>query len=204
MEQKHNKHVGSSLESLLEETGEKEEVSKLAKKKATSTKKSKKKKSKKKKATKKKVAKKTTSKKISSKKSVKKDNTQSNPQIEAQKEVLKSMGVDIENSPKTPQKSNMGRLQRTEDGTKETLADKMWNSIKDQPMELFAIPNKKVSDYVQRVKVVDSLLHLKIQSQAVWPPLEEIIKHRMYVPKMHVYNVEFIAGYLVVSAEFKA
>ena len=193
-----NKHIGSSLDSLFEETGDKEETNKLAQEKIAKNSKKKKPAKKKTKAKKKKKA---------TKKKVEKKESPVNPKISAQKELLKELGVDLdqptESSPKPAESQGKGILKRTENNPKKTRADEMWDSIKNKPLSLFALPEKKVSEYVQRAPIVDNLLHLKLHSQAVWPPLEEIIYKHIKMPQFHEPTIEFISGYLVIGAKLK-
>jgi|SRR5690606_3371423 len=59
----------------------------------------------------------------------------------------------------------------------QTKAAKIWEKIKNAPIEIYALPNQVVSDHVKReqkleVAVPDSL-HLTLKSAAVLPALEE-------------------------------
>jgi hypothetical protein len=61
----------------------------------------------------------------------------------------------------------------------ETGASKIWNRIKDLPLEIYALPNQSVSDHVTRVPEMDKAfpddLYVTIKSAAVYPALEETL-----------------------------
>jgi hypothetical protein len=72
-----------------------------------------------------------------------------------------------------------------------TVADKIWQDIKDLRLELFALPNQFVNSYCEQIKIEPSKLYLTSKVSAVLPILEEALRGR--------YNVEKINKYIVVS-----
>ena len=69
---------------------------------------------------------------------------------------------------------------KTEDKTEAkevTAAEKIWDKIKDLPLEIFALPNQVVQDHVKREaqmeKAIPDAVHLILKSAAVLPALEE-------------------------------
>jgi len=53
-----------------------------------------------------------------------------------------------------------------------TTADKIWSEIQELSLDLFALPNQKVSMHAKRVPIHDEMVHLKLSSQAVLAALE--------------------------------
>jgi hypothetical protein len=72
-----------------------------------------------------------------------------------------------------------------------TVADKIWEDIKDVKLEMFALPNQFVNSYCEQIKIEPSKLYLTSKVSAVLPILEEALRGR--------YNVEKINKYIVVS-----
>lgn len=57
-----------------------------------------------------------------------------------------------------------------------TVGDRIWESLKDYPISIFALDNQVVSNFVTRNAELDAVvpqLHLKLKSAAVLPALEE-------------------------------
>jgi hypothetical protein len=59
-------------------------------------------------------------------------------------------------------------------------ADVLWDEIKDLPIQVFALPNQKVSNYLNRVNI-PSVLFVKPTASAVLPALEECLGNRYSV-----------------------
>ncbi len=61
----------------------------------------------------------------------------------------------------------------------ETAAEKIWNKIKNVPMDIFALPNQTVQMYVTREakleKAIPDAVHLKLKSAAVLPAMEDAL-----------------------------
>ena len=56
---------------------------------------------------------------------------------------------------------------------KETEADKIWEEIKDRPIDIFGLTNKKVSDYIVKIGIPDESLHVKLLVGAAIVGLEQ-------------------------------
>jgi len=54
----------------------------------------------------------------------------------------------------------------------DTVADMIWNAIKDKPIDVFALPNQIVSDYFKPVEIEPSKLYLSLSAPAAFPALE--------------------------------
>lgn len=51
-------------------------------------------------------------------------------------------------------------------------SDKIWEEIKDLPIEMFSLPNQKVSDYVTKVKLPGKHLTVTLKVSSVLTSLE--------------------------------
>ena len=51
-------------------------------------------------------------------------------------------------------------------------AGKIWDEIKEKTIEMFALPDQKVSDHCTPVNIEPSKLYLRTKSSAVLPSLE--------------------------------
>lgn len=72
-----------------------------------------------------------------------------------------------------------------------SMADKIWNEIKDLKIDMFAIPNQKVSDYCKPVTIDPSKLFVTVKASSVLPSLESILS-----PK---YSIERQDKFLIIS-----
>lgn len=61
---------------------------------------------------------------------------------------------------------------------KQTEADLIWAEIKDLPIDMFSLPNQKVSGYVKKVNVPGDQLLLTLNVSSVLPALEIAINNR--------------------------
>lgn len=62
-----------------------------------------------------------------------------------------------------------------------TEADKIWEEISNVTLDLFALPNQKVSDHVEFLPVPGTTLYLKPKSSAVLPALETALVNKFVV-----------------------
>jgi hypothetical protein len=53
-----------------------------------------------------------------------------------------------------------------------TEPGKIWNEIKDRNIEMFALPDQKVSDHCTPINIEPSKLYLRTRSSSVLPSLE--------------------------------
>lgn len=60
-----------------------------------------------------------------------------------------------------------------------TVADEIWNKIKDRSIDIYALPDQVISGHVKREKALEKAvpdtLHLILRSAAVYPALEEAL-----------------------------
>lgn len=70
-------------------------------------------------------------------------------------------------------------MANTEDKGEQTGASKLWDRIKDIPMDIFALPNQTVKDHAKREERMDTVfpndLYLVLRSAAAYPALEEAL-----------------------------
>ncbi len=58
---------------------------------------------------------------------------------------------------------------------KNTEADKIWEEIKDLPIEMFSLPNQKISDYVTKINLPGKQLTVILKTTSVITSLEYAI-----------------------------
>jgi hypothetical protein len=72
-----------------------------------------------------------------------------------------------------------------------TEAGKIWDEIKDKPIEMFALPDQKVSKYAAPIPVEPNKLYLLTSATSALPSIEAAIGNK--------YTVELVDKYVVVS-----
>ena len=72
-----------------------------------------------------------------------------------------------------------------------STADKIWASIKDVKVEMFALPNQTVGRYCDPIAIEPSHCYLKFTTEAILPALELALKDK--------YDVERTDKYIKVS-----
>jgi hypothetical protein len=89
----------------------------------------------------------------------------------------------------------------------ETGAQKLWDQIKNLPLEIFSLPNQLVQNHVTREsgieKAIPDSLHLTLKSSAVLPALEETL-NKVRLPKNNlgqqlVFDLSQLDRYTVVK-----
>lgn len=81
----------------------------------------------------------------------------------------------------------------TENQKAPSVADTIWNSIKDVELPMFAVSGKTVADYCERVEIEPSKLFLKLKVPAVLPMLESVFEKK--------YNINMGTLYCEVSVK---
>lgn len=66
----------------------------------------------------------------------------------------------------------MEKKKNAEETVDTSEAGKIWAEIKDRPIEMFALPDQKVSDHCLPVNIEPSRLYLRTKSTSVLPSLE--------------------------------
>ena len=75
-----------------------------------------------------------------------------------------------------------------------TESDKIWDEIKDLPIEMFALPDQVIRHHAQRLKVSPNEVYLKLKSTSVIPSLEVALAHA----RGKRYDLEVAEGYVIV------
>ena len=61
----------------------------------------------------------------------------------------------------------------------QTVAAKLWDKLKDVPMDIFALPNQTIKDHAKRECAMDAAfpndIYLILRSAAAFPALEEAL-----------------------------
>jgi len=72
-----------------------------------------------------------------------------------------------------------------------TEAGKIWDEIKDRPVEMFALPDQKIFQYASPALVEPSKLYLVARASSALPAIETAVGKN--------YTVELVDRYVVVS-----
>lgn len=73
-------------------------------------------------------------------------------------------------------------------------SDKIWEEIKNLPIEMFSLANQYVKNHAQRIKVSPNEVHLKLKSGAVVASLEQALAR----VRGKSYELEVTEGYIIV------
>jgi len=65
-----------------------------------------------------------------------------------------------------------------------TEAQKIWNEVKGLEIEMFALPNQKVHQYVKQVSIDPSRLFLIANATSVLPALELVVDKKFTIEKI--------------------
>jgi len=71
--------------------------------------------------------------------------------------------------------------------TTKSVADGVWEDIKDSKLELFALPDQFVNMYCEPIAIEPSKLYLKFKVSAVLPALEVALAGRYVVERVDKY-----------------
>jgi len=80
-------------------------------------------------------------------------------------------------------------------------AEKIWEEIKDKPISMYALPNQKVSDHLEKLPVKGNILYVRLMSSAVVGTLEEAIGKEYEVEQSSQYTLIKRAAKPVVEDE---
>lgn len=83
----------------------------------------------------------------------------------------------------TPEVKNTETSQPTE-------ADKIWSEIQNLEIGMFALPNQRVSGHVTKINLPGDQLYVKLNSSAVLPNLEAVLRGR--------FEIEATEGYTII------
>lgn len=72
-----------------------------------------------------------------------------------------------------------------------TVAEQIWDEIKNKSIEMFALPDQKVHQYCKQIKIEPSKLYLTTTATSTLPSLEAALGAK--------YTVELLDKYVVVS-----
>lgn len=89
----------------------------------------------------------------------------------------------------------MEKSKKAEAEPKGTEAHKIWNEIKEKPIDMFALPNQVVEKYCRPLFVEPNRLYLVINAASVLPSLESALGEK--------YSVELSDKYLIVARDSK-
>lgn len=72
-----------------------------------------------------------------------------------------------------------------------TKAQKIWEEIKNKPIELFGLPGQTVSKYCTPVFIEPNKLYVQYKIGALLPMLEELLRNK--------YDVELVDKYITIA-----
>lgn len=75
----------------------------------------------------------------------------------------------------------MSENKTVENKKTQSSSDKIWSEIKDMTLDLFALPNQKVSMHTKRIEISPDVVHLTLSSQAVLASLETALGKKYVV-----------------------
>lgn len=61
------------------------------------------------------------------------------------------------------------------------MADQIWNEIKDLKIDIYSLPNQRISDHCTEIKIEPTKLYLQSKIPAIIPFLESIIPNKFQV-----------------------
>ena len=90
----------------------------------------------------------------------------------------------------------------------QTPAAKLWDKIKDLPIDIFALPNQTVKDHAKREEGMDEVfpndVYVTLRSAAAFPALEEALgiaqsRNQIKLAKGERFDVSQSARYTVIK-----
>lgn len=79
----------------------------------------------------------------------------------------------------------------TKEASKQVESDLIWDEIKELSIDIFSLPNQKVSDHVNKLNIPGNQLFVSLNSSAVLPALEIAVTRRGF-------EVEQTPKYIIV------
>ena len=77
-------------------------------------------------------------------------------------------------------------------------ADQIWEKIKEQTIEMFALPNQTVTMHCKRVDITPHELHLILKSSAALPALEGVLRG-VKLGENEMFDISQAAHYTVLK-----
>jgi hypothetical protein len=77
-------------------------------------------------------------------------------------------------------------------------SDRIWDLIKDLPIELYALPGQTVEMHCERRDILPNEVHLLLKSSAVLPALEEALK-RVKLAKNEAFEISQASVYTILK-----
>jgi len=73
--------------------------------------------------------------------------------------------------------------------SKKNEADKIWEEIKGKPINMFALPNQRVIDHLDKINVPGDVLYVRLASGATVVSLEEAIGKEYELEQVDNYTI---------------
>lgn len=84
---------------------------------------------------------------------------------------------------------------------KETRSDVIWDQIKNLEVNIYSLPNQTIEKHVQREKIAEDLVHLRLKSPAILPAMEEALG-RVKLADGERFDISQQKNFTVVSVVF--
>ena len=95
------------------------------------------------------------------------------------------------------------KIYKNLEAPKKTMSDEIWDKIENARINIYAIPNQRVKEHVERVKLDDNILHLRPLTPSVLPSLEAVLADTD-PPANCEWNVDVaVNGMIIVTALVK-
>jgi hypothetical protein len=82
----------------------------------------------------------------------------------------------------------------------QTESDKLWEKMRQLPLDIFALPDQTVEMHCKRVPLDPNSVHLKLKSTAVLPALEQSLR-AIKLPPDKTWKLENGTRFCIVSVE---
>jgi hypothetical protein len=67
-------------------------------------------------------------------------------------------------------------------------SDKIWEEVKDLPIEMFSLPNQKISDHVTKIALPGKVVTVKLKSSSVITSLDYALSNKYDVVQGELYT----------------
>lgn len=82
-------------------------------------------------------------------------------------------------------------------------SDQIWEEIKDLPISIYALPNQKVSDHIEKLPVPGNTLYVRLLSSAAISALEPALGNKYEIEQADQYTLIKRATAPVIEEENK-
>jgi hypothetical protein len=97
---------------------------------------------------------------------------------------------------------------KEEKAVEQTVSSKLWDKIKDLPIDIFALPNQTIKDHIKREEGMEAVfpndVYVTLRSAAAYPALEEALgtaqaRNQVRLAKGERFELSQSARYTVIK-----